>query len=82
MSSLNHQHQIYQIPLQFSSQLKAVLDYFDRLKTWDIEKIAKLSTHNFSQKTLPASLGIPARSKSEDIKHFHTLRDLLKGAFF
>ena len=79
MSSQNHQHQIYQIPYQPSPQLKAVLDYFDCLKTWDFEKITKLSAPYFTQKTLPASLGVPARSKSEDIKHLHTLRDFLKG---
>ena len=33
MSSLSHQHQIYQIPHQPSPQLKAVLDYFDCLNT-------------------------------------------------
>jgi hypothetical protein len=79
MSSPNHQHQIYQIPHQPSPQLKAVLDYFDCLKTWDFEKITKLSTPYFTQETLPASLGEPARSKSEDIKNLHTLRDSLKG---
>jgi hypothetical protein len=79
MSSLNHQHEIYEIPHQPSPQLKAVLDYFDGLKTWDFEKITKLSTPYFTQKTLPASLGEPARSKSEDIKLLHTFRDSLKG---
>ena len=79
MSLPNHQHQIYQIPQQPSPQLKAVLDYFDCLKTWDFEKIAKLSTPYFTQKTLPASLNVPPRSKSEDINNLHDLRNLLKG---
>ncbi|SRR6266403_3257619 len=79
MSSPNHQPQTYEIPLHPSPQLKAVLDYFDCLKTWEFEKITKLSTSYFTQKTLPASLGVPARSKSEDIKHLHTLQDSLKG---
>ena len=39
----------------------------------------KLSTPSFTQETLPASLGFPGRSKSEDIKHLYTLRDCLKG---
>ena len=80
MSSLNHQHQIYQIPHQPSPQLTAVLDYFDCLKTWDFEKIAKLSAPYYTQRTLPASLSVPPRNKSEDIDNLHTLRDLLKGA--
>ena len=79
-SSLNHQHQIYQIPHQPSPQSKAVLDYFYCLKTWDFEKITKLSAPYYTQKTLPASLSVPARSKSEDINNLHTLRDLLKCA--
>ena len=79
MSSLNHQDEIYQIPDEPSPQLKAVLDYFDCLKTWDFEKIPKLSVSSFTQKTLPASLNIPTRSKSEDINNLHDLRDLLKG---
>ena len=79
MSSLNHQDQVYQIPDQPSPQLKAVLDYFDCLETWDFEKIATLSAPYFTQKTLPASLNVPARSKSEDIKELHFLRDLQKG---
>jgi hypothetical protein len=80
MSSLNHQHQIYQIPHQPSPQLKVVLDYFDCLKTWDFERIAKLSAPYYTQKTLPATLSVPGRSKSEDIDNLHNLRDLLKGA--
>ena len=80
MSSLNHQQQIYQIPNDPSPQLKAVIDYFDCLKTWDFEKITELSTPYFTQKTLPASLSVPARGKSEDISNLHDLRDLLKGA--
>ena len=79
MSSTNHQDQIYQIPQDPSPQLKAVLDYFDCLRTWDFEKITKLSTPYFTQKTLPASLSVPTRGKSEDIKNLHSLRDLLKG---
>jgi hypothetical protein len=79
MPSLDQQHQIYQIPHQPSPQLKTVLDYFDCLKTWDFEKITELSAPYFTQKTLPASLGEPTRSKSEDIKLLHALRDSLKG---
>jgi hypothetical protein len=79
MSSQNHQQQIYQVPRDPSPQLRAVLDYFDCLKTWDFEKAAKLSTPYFTQKTLPASLSVPGRSKSEDINNLHDLRGLLKG---
>jgi hypothetical protein len=71
---------IYQIPSKPSRQLKVVLDYFNSLKTWDLETLAQLSTPNFSQATLPASLGIPVRTKEEDIAFLHTFRDSLKSA--
>jgi hypothetical protein len=79
MSWPNQQQQIYQIPDQPSPQLKAVLEYFDCLKTWDFEKVTKLSTPYFTQKTLPASMNVPTRNKSEDIKNLHDLQGLLKG---
>ena len=72
--------QIYQIPSNPSQQLKVVLDYFDNLKNWDFDALSKLSTSNFTQQTLPATLGMSARSKSEDIEFLHSFRDSLKGA--
>ncbi|KAF8504875.1 hypothetical protein F5888DRAFT_799734 [Russula emetica] len=80
MSSQEYQPPIFRIPSQPSGQLKVVLDYFNCLKTWDLETLSKLSTSGFTQATLPASLGVPVRSKSEDIEFLHTFRDSLKGA--
>lgn len=71
---------IYQIPSYPSRQLKVVLDYFNSLKTWDLETLSQLSTPSFTQATLPASLGIPVRTKEEDIAFLHTFRDSLKSA--
>ncbi|KAF8489527.1 hypothetical protein F5888DRAFT_1638531 [Russula emetica] len=80
MSSQKYQPQIYQIPSHPSQRLKVVLDYFDNLKRWDFDALSKLSTSNFTQQTLPATLGLSPRSKSEDIEFLHSFRDSLKGA--
>ncbi|KAH9994301.1 hypothetical protein BJV77DRAFT_995991, partial [Russula vinacea] len=70
---------VYQIPPNPSRQLKVVLDYFNFLKNWDLETLSQLSTPYFTQVTLPASMGVPIRSKSEDIEFLHHFRDSLKG---
>ncbi len=80
MSSTKYNPPTYPIPSKPSPQLKVVLDYFDCLKKWDLETLSQLSTSYFTQVTLPASLGIPARSKNEDIEFLHKFRDDLKGA--
>lgn len=74
------QPQTYQRPPRPSDQLKVVFDYFDKLKVWDFDGIAKLSTPGFTQQTLPASLDIAERTKEEDIAFLHTFRDSLQGA--
>jgi hypothetical protein len=56
MSSQKYQPQIYQIPSHPSGQLKVVLGYFDKLKSWDFDELNKLSTSDFTQQTFPASL--------------------------
>jgi hypothetical protein len=71
---------IYQISSEPSRQLKVVLDYFNLLKTWDLEALPQLSAPHFTQATLPASLGLPVRTKEEDIDFLHSFRDSLKGA--
>jgi hypothetical protein len=80
MSSPKYQLPVYQIPSKPSRQLKVVLDYFNYLKIWDLETLSQLTTPSLIQVTLPESLGVPARNKSEDIEFLHTFRDSLKGA--
>jgi hypothetical protein len=70
----------YQRPHRPSDQMKVVLEYFDKLKVWDFDGISKLSTPGFTQQTLPKSLGLPERTKEEDIAFLHEFRDSLKGA--
>jgi hypothetical protein len=82
MSSPKYEPPSYEIPAKPSEQLAVVLDYFNCLKIWDLKTLSQLSTPtpDFTQVTLPASLAIPARSKSEDIEFLHKFRDSLKGA--
>jgi hypothetical protein len=77
MSSLP---QTYQKPQSPSDQLKCVFDYFEKLKVWDFDGLAKLSTPGFTQQTLPVSLGMAERTKEEDIAFLHTFRDSVQGA--
>ena len=80
MSSQKNQPSVYKVPNHPSDQLKVVLDYFDKLKHWDFDGLGKLSTSDFTQQTLPASLGLAARTKSKDIEFLHTFRDSLNSA--
>lgn len=80
MSSQKNQPPVYKVPNHPSDQLKVVLDYFDKLKHWDFDGLGKLSTSDFTQQTLPASLGLAARTKSEDIEFLHIFRDSLNSA--
>ena len=79
MPSRKNKYQIYQPPGQPSDQLQVVLDYFDALKVWDFDGVGKLFTPYFTQQSLPASLGIAARTKAEDIAYLHTVRDSVNG---
>jgi hypothetical protein len=80
MSSQEYQPPIYQIPNHPSQQLKVVLDHFNNLKRWDFDALSKLSTSDFTQQILPASLASSRRTKNEYIEYLHDLRDSLNGA--
>jgi hypothetical protein len=79
MSSQEYQPPIYQIPNHPSQQLKVVLDHFNNLKRWDFDALSKLSTSDFTQQILPASLASSRRTKNEYIEYLHDLRDSLNG---
>ena len=68
---------VYEIPPKPSRQLKVVIDYFNFLKLWDLEALSQLSTPYFTQVTLPASLGVPVRNKTENIEFLRSFRDSL-----
>ncbi|KAI0253738.1 hypothetical protein BJV78DRAFT_164998 [Lactifluus subvellereus] len=70
----------YQLPPNPSPQLQVVLDYFKCLSRWDLEKLSTLSSPRFTQETLPASMGIPSRTRSEDTAYLKEFQDSLKSA--
>jgi hypothetical protein len=78
MTPQEYQLPIYQIANHPSQQLKVVLDHLDNLKRRDFDVLSKLSTSDFTQQILPASLGLSPRTKNECVEYLHTLRDLLK----
>ncbi|KAI9441775.1 hypothetical protein H4582DRAFT_2097074 [Lactarius indigo] len=62
-----------------SPQVKAVLHYLDQIKVLNLHEIEKLFTDDFVQSTRPLSLGIPSRTKEEDLKFLQGLADQLGG---
>jgi hypothetical protein len=80
MSWQEYQPPIYQIPNHPSQQLKVVLNHFNNLNRWDFDALSKLSTSDFTQQILPASLGSSRRTKNEYVEYLHDLRDALNGA--
>ena len=69
----------YEIPANPSPQVKAVLNYLDSIKVFNLPKIEKLFTDDFVQSTLPLSLGIPSRTKAEDLAFLRGFADQLGG---
>jgi hypothetical protein len=58
---------MFDMPKSPSSQLKTVLRYFDLVKVLDLAEIEKLFAGDFVQSTRPLSLGVPSRTKEEDL---------------
>ena len=69
----------FEIPKSPSSQLKTVLDYLDHVKVLNLDEIEKLFTDDFVQNTFPSSLGVPQRTKQEDIEFLRGLSEQLEG---
>lgn len=69
----------FEIPKSPSSQLKTVLDYIDLLKVLNLDELEKLFTDDFVQITLPSSLGVPSRTKQEDLDFLRGLSEQLEG---
>jgi hypothetical protein len=67
----------FQWPLDPSPQLRVVFDYLNHLSRWELDEISLLSSANFIKETLPASMGVPSRTKSEDIAFLKELQDSL-----
>ncbi|KAH9976274.1 hypothetical protein BGW80DRAFT_1292365 [Lactifluus volemus] len=67
----------FQWPLDPSPQLRVVFDYLNHLSRWELDELSLLSSANFIKETLPASMGVPSRTKSEHIAFLKELQDSL-----
>jgi ketosteroid isomerase-like protein len=62
-----------------SSQLKTVLRYFELVETLDTVELGKLFADDFVQSTRPLSLGVPSRTKEEDLTFLRGLAEKIEG---
>ena len=69
-------HEISKSP---SPPEKAILHYLDQVKVLNLYEIDKIFTDDFVQSTRPLSLGIPSRTKQEDLAFLQGLSDQLGG---
>ena len=74
--------QPYVFPESSSPQLKVIQDYFKYIAIYDFEKLSTLLTEDLVQKTRPASLGVPDRTRAELFAVLAQLRDSLNGEPF
>jgi ketosteroid isomerase-like protein len=66
-------------PKNPSSQLRTVLRYFELIKTLDTVELGKLFADDFVQSTRPLSLGVPSRTKEEDLAFLRGLAEKIEG---
>ena len=69
----------FETPKSPSSRLKTVLHYLDLIRTLDLVQLDALFADGFVQSTLPLSLGVPSRTKEEDLAFLEALAEKLKG---
>jgi len=69
----------FETPKGPSSQLKTVLRYFELIRALDLVELDKLFADDFVQSTRPLSLGVPSRTKEEDLAFLGALAEKLKG---
>ena len=69
----------FETPKSPSSQLKTVLRYLDLVRTLDLAELDALFADGFVQSTRPLSLGVPSRTKQEDLAFLGALAEKLKG---
>jgi ketosteroid isomerase-like protein len=71
--------QPYVFPEFASPQLKVVQDYFKYLSALDIDNLGTLMADDFHQKTAPLSLGVPDKTKAQDLAFLEELKVVLNG---
>ena len=71
--------QPYVFPESASPQLRVIRDYLHCVSIFDFEKMNTLMTEDLVQRMRPASLGVPNKTKAEDLASLAQLRDSLNG---
>ena len=56
---------LYEFPKNPSPQLEVLQKYYAFLSVFDIDNLNTLFTDDFTQKTLPSSLGVPDKTKND-----------------
>lgn len=69
----------YVFPAHPPPQVKVIQQYLKCYSEFDFEGFGKVTTDDFTQQTLPLSLGQSIRSKAEEIAALEQLRDGLGG---
>jgi len=70
---------MFEAPKGSSSQLKTVLRYLELIGALDLVELDTLFADDFVQSTRPLSLGLPSRTKEEDLAFLGALAEKLKG---
>jgi hypothetical protein len=71
--------QTYVFPPFPSPQVKAVQDYLKYISEYDFDRLSNLMTDDFTLTTLPMSMGIPDRTKSEEFAFLKDMQAVLDG---
>lgn len=69
----------FETPKGPSSQLKTVLRYLELIGALDLVELDTLFADDFVQSTRPLSLGVPSKTKEEDLAYLGALAENLKG---
>ena len=69
----------YVFPPSPSHQVKVVQEYLKYYSEFDFDRLSGLSTDNFTQLTLPASLGLSVRTKIEELGFLKDLQASVGG---
>jgi hypothetical protein len=69
----------YVFPPFPSHQVKVVQEYLKYYSEFDFDRLSGLSTDNFTQLTLPASLGLSVRTKIEELGFLKDLQSSVGG---
>ncbi len=67
------------LPNPNTPQLKVVDTYFKSLATFNFAVLKTLTTDDFRMSTAPASMGVPVKTKDEDIALLEKVKEGLKG---